>query len=207
MVNFSYATPWLLHASLFSCKDDVTREHPHASFASAAFHASERHVRPMSGMSKRRTKSPPPSKEDGGLRHSRIDGFLNWRAARGFDDERAARARTTGAPQEAKRQALRKGRNRRAPCKGLNGRRAARRHTRPARWMRSARGETAGALQEFGRRVRCKGRNCGAPQGARQRMPIAFPAAQGTPESLVPAPPLGTYFPLRASSKMLSAMV
>lgn len=181
MVNFSYATPWLLHASLFSCKDDVTREHPHASFASAAFHASERHVRPMSGMSKRRTKSPPPSKEDGGLRCSRINGIRIGRAAGGL---------MAGALQELGRQALRKGRNRRAPCKGLNGRRAARRHTRPARWMRSARGETAGA-----------------PQGARQRMPIAFPAAQGTPESLVPAPPLGTYFPLRASSKMLSAMV
>lgn len=32
-------------------------------------------------------------------------------------------------------------------------------------------------------------------------------AAQGTPESLGPALPLGTYFPLRASSRMLSAMV
>lgn len=54
------------------------------------------------------TKSPPPSKEDGGLRHSRIDGFLNWRAARGFDDERAAGDRTEGAPQGVKRQARRK---------------------------------------------------------------------------------------------------
>lgn len=138
MVNFSYATPWLLHASLFSCKDDVTREHPHASFASAAFHASEWHVRPMSGMSKRRTKSPPPSKEDGGLRRSRIDGVRIGRAAGGL---------MAGALQELGRQALRKRRNRRAPCKGLNDRRAARRHTRPARWMRSARGETAGAPQ------------------------------------------------------------
>ena len=129
MVNFSYATPWLLHASLFSCKDDVTREYPHASFASAAFHASERHVRPMSGMSKRRTKSPPPSKEDGGLRCSRIDGVRIGRAAGGL---------MAGALQELGRQALRK---------GLTGRRAARRHTRPARWMRSARGETAGAPQ------------------------------------------------------------
>lgn len=176
MVNFSYATPWLLHASLFSCKDDVTREHPHASFASAAFHASERHVRPMSGMSKRRTKSPPPSKEDGGLRCSRINGVRIGRAAGGL---------MAGALQELGRQALRKRRNGRRSARGETG-------------GRPARGETAGAPQ---------GRNCGAPQGARQRMPIAFPAAQGTPESLVPAPPLGTYFPLRASSKMLSAMV
>ena len=131
MVNFSYATPWLLHASLFSCKDDVTREHPHASFASAAFHASERHVRPMSGMSKRRTKSPPPSKEDGGLRCSRINGVRIGRAAGGL---------MAGALQEFGRRVRCKGRNRRAPCKGRNGRRAA-----GAKLRRSARGSAADA--------------------------------------------------------------
>ena len=93
-------------------------------------------------MSKRRTKSPPPSKEDGGLRCSRIDGVRIGRAAGGL---------MASALQGAKRQARR-------------------------------RGETA-ALRK------------------------GLPAAQGAPESLVPAPPLGTYFPLRASSKMLSAMV
>ena len=49
MVNFPNATPRLLHASLFSRKDNIARKHPHASFASAAFHASERRPRPMSG--------------------------------------------------------------------------------------------------------------------------------------------------------------
>lgn len=123
MVNFSYATPWLLHASLFSCKDDVTREHPHASFASAAFHASERHVRPMSGMSKRRTKSPPPSKEDGGLRCSRINGVRIGRAAGGL---------MAGALQELGRQALRKRRNGRRSARGETDRCAARDSTADA---------------------------------------------------------------------------
>ena len=175
------------------------REHPPCELRiSCVSRIRTAHSPDVRGCAGAETESPPPSKEDSGLRCSRIDGGSQRVRCRELDGGRGARARTTGAPQEAKQQALRKGRNRRAPCKGLNGRRAARRHTRPARWMRSARGETAGAPQ---------GRNCGAPQGARQRMPIAFPAAQGTPESLVPAPPLGTYFPLRASSKMLSAMV
>lgn len=160
MVNFSYATPWLLHASLFSCKDDVTREHPHASFASAAFHASERHARPMSGMSKRRTKSPPPSKEDGGLRCSRINGVRIGRAAGGL---------MAGALQELGRQALRKRRNGRRSARGETG-------------GRPARGETAGAppdnihAQRVGcapqgakRRVRCKGRNGRRAAGAKLR--------------------------------------
>lgn len=170
MVNFSYATPWLLHASLFSCKDDATQEHPHASFASAAFHASERHVRPMSGMSKRRTKSPPPSKEDGGLRCSRIDGVRSGRAAgglmagalqelgrqalrKGLTGRCAARGETAGAPpddihaqrvgcapQGAKRRVRRKELGRRVRCKGRNGRRAA-----GAKLRRSARGSAADA--------------------------------------------------------------
>lgn len=147
MVNFSYAAPWLLHASLFSCKDDVTREHPHASFASAAFHASERHVRPMSGMSKRRTKSPPPSKEDGGLRCSRINGVRIGHAAGGL---------MAGALQELGRQALRKGRNGRRSARGETG-------------GRPARGETAGALQGAKRQARRRGETAALRKGLDSR--------------------------------------
>lgn len=171
MVNFSYATPWLLHAILFSCKDDVTREHPHASFASAAFHASERHVRPMSGMSKRRTKSPPPSKEDGGLRCSRIDGVRIGRAAgglmagalqelgrqalrKGLTGRCAARDRTAGALQGAKRQARRRGETA-ALRKGLGSGCRLRSPPHRARRKASSPPRRSGPTSLCGRRLRC----------------------------------------------------
>ena len=51
-------------------------------------------------------------------------------------------------------------------------------------------------------------RSAGFCYGVRRAVELAEQAAaQGTPESLGPALPLGTYFPLRASSRMLSAMV
>ena len=65
----------------------------------------------------------------------------------------------------------------------------------------------AGALQEFGRQARRRGETAALRKGLGSGCRLRSPAAQGAPESLGPAPPLGTYFPLRASSKMLSAMV
>ena len=132
MVNFSCATPWLLHASLFSRKDDIVQEHPPCELRISCVSRIRTAPSPdIRGCANAETKSPPPSKEDGGLRCSRINGVRIGRAAGGL---------MAGALQEFGRRVRCKGRNRRAPCKGRNGRRSA-----GAKLRRSARGSAADA--------------------------------------------------------------
>lgn len=105
MVNFSCATPWLLHASLFSRKDDIVREHPPCELRiSCISRIRTAHSPDVRGCAGAETESPPPSKEDSGLRCSRIDGGSQRVRCRELDGGRGARDRTAGALQGTRQQ-------------------------------------------------------------------------------------------------------
>lgn len=111
MVNFSCATPWLLHASLFSRKDDIVREHPPCELRiGCVSRIRTAHSPDVRGMCRRRNEKPAAL--EGGRRAS-VQPY-RWGVRNGC----AAGGLMAGALQGIKPTGARKGQNRRVRAKG-----------------------------------------------------------------------------------------